>query len=149
MGQGCTLRTNIYFRDKMYKNKYQLDEDIELQERIIKNAENELMQLIVMTEPAKFWRESEADIGETPWIWMQNQAMDAIEAIKEAQMELAKLYRLQDEWDECHTKDGIAIDSPKTDTNKSYFWGDFLDSVYPDGTVSFSMKKYREELGIK
>ena len=37
MGHGCTLRTNIYYRDKCYKTKYQVEQDIELNERILKN----------------------------------------------------------------------------------------------------------------
>ena len=84
MGSGCTLRTNIYFSHKNYKSITEVEEDIQLQESFIANAEKDLMMLITMTEPDKFWRKDEAEVGETPWIWMQNQAMQAIETIKEA-----------------------------------------------------------------
>ena len=141
MGFGCTLRTDIYFSHKTYKSKDEVMDDIELNERIIKDCESELMQLAIMTEPAKFWRESEAEVGETPWIWIQNQVMRNIESIKECQDELSKLRTLLFAWDDCHTIDGKAIESPKTDSYGTYFWGEFIDSVYPDGTEAHTPRK--------
>lgn len=141
MGFGCTLRTNIYFSHKTYTSKDEVMDDIELNEKIIKDCESELMQLAIMTEPAKFWRESEAEVGETPWIWVQNQVLQNIESIKECQEELSKLRTLLFAWDDCHTTNGKAIDSPKEDSNGTYFWGDFIESVYPDGSESHNPKK--------
>ena len=102
MGSGCTLRTNIYFSHKNYRSITEVEEEIKLQESFIANAEKDLMMLITMTEPDKFWRKDEAEVGETPWIWMQNQAMDAIRTIKESSEELSKLRTLLWEWSECH-----------------------------------------------
>lgn len=140
MGCGCTLRTNIYYSHEMFKTKDEVMEKIELHESIIRNCEEELMQLVVMTEPAKFWRESEAEVGETPWVWMQNEAKQCLNSIKESQIELANLYLLYYRWDECHTADGKAIES-KEDENGTYFWGDYIESVYPDGTPAYDPKK--------
>ena len=138
MGSGCTLRTNIYFSHKTYRSISEVEEEIELQESFIANAEKDLMMLITMTEPDKFWRKDEADVGETPWIWMQNQAMNAIETIKEASDELSKLRTLLYEWKDCHDKDGNAIEPPKgSKYSDSYFWGDWIKSVYPDGGVAY------------
>lgn len=138
MGSGCTLRTNIYFSHKNFKTKDEVIDEIELQKSFITNAEKDLMMLVIMTEPAKFWRESEAEVGETPWIWMQNQVMTAIETIKDASEELLKLQTLLYCWDECHDKDGNAIEPPKGSTySDSYFWGDWIKSVYPNGEVAY------------
>ena len=142
MGSGCTLRTNIYFSHKNYKSITEVEEDIQLQESFIANAEKDLMMLITMTEPDKFWRKDEAEVGETPWIWMQNQAMQAIETIKDASEELSKLRTLLYEWDACHNKEGLAIEPHKgTGYDKSYFWGDWIKSVYPDGEIAHDPEK--------
>jgi hypothetical protein len=137
MGSGCTLRTNIYFSHKNYKSITEVEEDIQLQESFIANAEKDLMMLITMTEPDRFWRKDEAEVGETPWIWMQNQAMQAIETIKDASEELSKLRTLLWEWSECHNEEGLAIEPVKgSHYSKPYFWGDWIKSVYPDGEIA-------------
>ena len=138
MGSGCTLRTNIYFSHKNFKTKEEVIDEIELKESIIRNCQEELMMLVTMTEPAKFWRESEAEVGETPWIWMQNEAIKNIESIKEETEELSKLRTLLYCWDDCHDKEGNAIEPPKGDScSRDYFWGDWIKSVYPDGEVAY------------
>ena len=137
MGSGCTLRTNIYFSHKNYRSISEVEDEIKLQESFIANAEKDLMMLITMTEPDKFWRKDEAEVGETPWIWMQNQAMQAIETIKEASDELSKLRTLYYEWDDCHNKEGLAIEPHSgTSYDKPYFWGDWIKSVYPDDEIA-------------
>ena len=137
MGSGCTLRTNIYFSHKNYRSITEVEEDIKLQESFIANAEKDLMMLITMTEPERFWRKDEAEVGETPWIWMQNQAMQAIETIKESTEELSKLRTLLWEWSECHDEKGFAIEPFKgSGYDKPYFWGDWIKSVYPDGEIA-------------
>lgn len=137
MGSGCTLRTNIYFSHKNYRSIAEVEEDIKLQESFIANAEKDLMMLITMTEPDKFWRKDEAEVGETPWTWMQNQAMQAIETIKEATEELSKLMTLYYEWNDCHNKEGLAIEPHDgTGYHKPYFWGDWIKSVFPDGKIA-------------
>ena len=138
MGSGCTLRTNIYFSHKSYKSKDEVLNDIDLNERIIKDCESELMQLAIMTEPDKFWRKDEAEVGETPWVWIQNQVTRNIESIKESQDELSKLRTLLYCWDDCHNKEGLAIEPPKGDSHSGdYFWGDWIKSVYPDGNIAY------------
>ena len=142
MGSGCTLRTNIYFSHKSYKSKDEVMNDIDLHARIIKDCENELMQLAIMTEPDKFWRKDEAEVGETPWVWIQNQVTRNIESIKESQEELSKLVTLLYCWDECHDKEDYAIEPFNgTGYDKSYFWGDWIDSNYPDGTKAHRPKE--------
>ena len=137
MGSGCTLRTNIYFSHKSYKSKDEVLADIDLNERIIRDCESELMQLAIMTEPDKFWRKDEAEVGETPWVWIQNQVIRNIESIKESQDELSKLRTLLYCWDDCHTITGEAIEPPKGDRcSGDYFWGDWIKSVHPNGEVA-------------
>ena len=145
MSCGCTLRTNVFFSHKMYRTIDEVMYDIEMCETIIRNCEIELKMLATMTEPAKFWRESEAEVGETPWVWMQNEVQQNIDSIKEYQEELTKLRLLLSNWDECHDKDGNAIEPNGGHQTKSYFWGDTLKSVYPDGSVAYD--PYKELFG--
>ena len=141
MGFGTTLRTNIYFSHKTYKEKYEVEQDIALKERIIENCEKELMMFMTMTEPAKFWRESEAEVGETPLIWLQNEVSSLIESIKEETAELCDLYRLLDHWESCHDKDGKAIEPYQHENHTdNYVWGDYIDSVYPNGWEAHNVK---------
>jgi hypothetical protein len=137
MGSGCTLRTNIYFSHKNYQRIEDVEDEIKLHESFIANAEKDLMMLLVMTEPDKFWRKDEAEVGETPWIWMQNEAQRCLETIKESSEELAKLRTLLYEWSDCHDKEGFAIEPFKgSGYDKPYFWGDWIKSVYPDGNIA-------------
>lgn len=138
MGSGCTLRTNIYFSHKNYRSISEVEEEIKLQESFIANAEKDLMMLITMTEPDRFWRKDESEVGETPWIWMQNEAQRCLETIKESSEELVKLRTLLWEWSECHDEEGFAIEPFKgSGYDKPYFWGDWIDSNYPDGTKAY------------
>lgn len=138
MGSGCTLRTNIYFSHKNYRSITEVEEEIKLHESFIANAEKDLMMLITMTEPDKFWRKDEAEVGETPWIWMQNEAQRCLETIKESSEELSKLRTLLWEWSDCHDEKGFAIEPFKgSGYDKPYFWGDWIDSNYPDGTKAY------------
>lgn len=138
----CTLRTNINFYQKSFETKQDVKDIIDIKERIIENCEKELMMFMTMTDPSKFWRESEAEVGETPLIWMQNEVTSLIESIKEETAELIDLYRLCNVWDECHDKDGKAIEPYMHENSSShYFWGDFIDSVYPNGWEAHNVKK--------
>ena len=66
----------------------------------------------------------------------------SIESIKECQDELSKLRTLLFAWDECHNEEGLAIEPlGGTGYDKSYFWGDFINSVYPDGTEAYNYRK--------
>lgn len=133
MGFGTTLRTNLYFSHKTYKTKYEVYDEIELKESIIRNCETEIMMFMTMTEPAKFWKESEAEVGETPLIWMQNEIKQNLESIKESTSELAFLYKLYYAWDNCHNDEEKAIEPFKGEKLDDYMWGDYIESVYPNG----------------
>ena len=143
MGFGCTLRTNIFYSHKSFKSLEEVLDEINLRKDIIKNCEAELLSLAVMTEPAKFWRESEAEVGETPFVWIQNQVLQNVQSIREVQTELDDLEALASAWDEVHNEEGKAIEAPESeDYMRSYFWGDYIDSVYPDNTPAHTVKKF-------
>jgi hypothetical protein len=145
MGMGCYLTTTIHYHDKIFQSKDELINEIELNNNIINNCEKELMTYMVMTEPSKFWRESEAEVGETPYIWLWNEVQRCIDSIKEYSAQNERLYILLYDWDECHDKNGVAITAPKTDSNGKYFGGDCINTVYPDGTEAYN---YRKDLGL-
>lgn len=141
MGVGCWLRTTIHYRGYSFKTKDELYDKIEENNRIIEICEKDLMMYMTMTEPAKFWRESEAEVGETPFTWMYNEVQRNIDSIKECTEENARLNILLWKWDECHREDGMAIEAPESDTRCTYYGGDFIDTVYPDGTEAHNHRK--------
>lgn len=140
MGWGCYLTTTIYYNGHMFRSKDEVFDEIELNNSIIANCEKELLMYMTMTEPAKFWRESEAEVGETPLVWLQNEVQHCIDSIKENTEKNAVLQILLDKWDECHTKNGKAIAEPKTNKIGSYYGGDEIATVYPDGSEAYTPK---------
>lgn len=141
MGTGCWLRTTIHYRGESFKTKDDVQDKIDQNNRIIEMCERDLLMYMTMTEPAKFWRESESEVGETPLTWMYNEVQRCIDGIKECTEENSRLYILLYEWDECHTEWGVAIEQPKGETRGSYYGGDFIDSVYPDGSQAHNVRE--------
>ena len=99
MGIGCWLRTTVHYRGQSFRTKDEVQDKIDENNRIIEVCEKDLMMYMTMTEPAKFWRESEAEVGETPLTWMYNEVQRCIDGIKESTEENARLYILLNEWD--------------------------------------------------
>lgn len=141
MGVGCWLRTTVHYRGQSFRTKDEVQDKIDENNRIIEVCEKDLMMYMTMTEPAKFWRESESEVGESPLTWMYNEVQRCIDGIKESTEENARLYILLNEWDDCHNENGVAIAQPKGELGDSFYGGDFIDSVYPDGTEAYNHRK--------
>ena len=130
MGWGTTLFCNIYFHKETFNSKYDVQERIDEVTACLDVTKRHLHSLVVMTEPNKFVTDDETD----PLYWVENECNRAIEDIREYTMELYRLNLLLDNWDACHTKEGLAIDPPEgVSYDTAFLEGDYVNSVkYPD-----------------
>lgn len=133
MGFGTTVFTRLYFSHQTYNSLEEIQEKIEELESWIRNEREKIGKFAIMTEPDKWWRKDEAEVGETPMVWVENEIENALNAIEEYREELTRLYILEGAWDECHDKDGIGIGLPKNvKYGDSYIHGDFIKTKDPD-----------------
>ena len=80
----------------------------------------------MITEPKKF-----CDDDDDPICWLDNEITNTLELIEEYTIDIFKLERLLENWEQCHNKEGLAIDPPSCDI--AYLCGDFVKSEkYPE-----------------
>lgn len=116
------LYTSIHYNRKTYETLGQVQSDIQDCEDGIARCKKRLMELAIITEPAKFAGE-DAD----PLTWMENEVEEQVELLTEYQTELTDLYKLEEAWDRCHTSDGEPIHEPEDMAwNTAYINGDFI-----------------------
>lgn len=83
-----------------------------------------------MTEPRKYCDEE----TQNPYYMVVNEFQDAMNNLEEAMYDKFKLELLLDNWDDCHNKEGLAIDPPEDiHYDTAFLSGDFVKTVkYPD-----------------
>lgn len=124
MGWETNLFTNIRYNRKTYNSLYEVQDDIKECERLISYFKNQLQTLAACTEPKKIM-----DEDSDPLTWVSTTVDRILEDLEEAYEEKFKLRILEDSWDECHNKDGLAISPPKDiHWNTSYLDGDFINT---------------------
>lgn len=132
MGFGTTLFTSVYFSRQTFRHKSDVIEALEEVKQLKKSAIDRIRQLTFMTEPRKFFPIEEEDMMSC----VQLELDKCLEELDECNYDIVTLQMLLDEWEKCHDKDGRAICTPKDmEWDASYLEGDFLDMVYPDGTI--------------
>lgn len=120
------LFTSIEFNRATYNDKYDVESDLDETDRLIKVCENTIRDLVVMTEPNKFFNNKESN----PYLEMTNEYENQLDFLKELLIKKYKLSLLYNEWDNCHDIKGLAINPPndiKYDT--AYLDGDFINTV--------------------
>lgn len=125
MGWSTELYTNISFNRKTYNNKFEVEDNLEEINRCIKTCQNTIRDLVLMTEPNKYFPEG---LEQTTYNQLVQEYESQMELLEEYLVEQWKLTILLDRWDECHNDDGFAI-NPPTDINlyrDSFLWGDFV-----------------------
>lgn len=150
MGWGIYLYPQIYYSKVDFKSKWDVEREIEDTKRVIKMLEDKLMSLVMTTEPDKMMPK---DYDGSPLEWLMFSYRELMEGwdetIKSYYYELWKLEFLHENWDNAHNKDGKAVRPPKgafKEWDTAYMEGDFIDSVYPDGTDPYSQESLYEEL---
>lgn len=150
MGWGIYLYPQIYYSKVDFKSKWDVEREIESLKQIIKMLEQKLLSLVMTTEPRKMMAEDEEC---SPSEWLLLEYRDLMEgddsSLKSLYYNLWKLELLYENWDNAHTKEGKAIHPPKGSFkhwDSVYMSGDFIESVYEDGTDPYGKEAMYEEL---
>ncbi len=127
MGWTTDLFCNITFHKETYDNKYKVESEIEELNQSIKESEEYLKKLVFITEPNKFFPED-------TFYSIDSAVKDTLEILQEDYIKKYKLELLLDNWEMCHTEDGLAIDPPEgMGYDTAYLSGDFIKSIKHPG----------------
>lgn len=120
------LFTSIEFNRATYNDKYDVESDLDETNRLIEICEKTIRDLVVMTEPNKFFNKEESN----PYLEMTNEYEQQLDFLKELLIKKYKLCILLNEWDNCHDINGLAINPPDIiKYNTAYLDGDFIKTV--------------------
>lgn len=130
MGWSTELFCNITFNRETFNSKYEVEDKIKELDECIKVSANTIRDLVIMTEPDKMFKATEETDTYSALI---NEYETQMGLLEDYIIEKHMLSILLDKWDECHNKDGLAIDPPDNiHWNTAYLSGDFVKSVkYP------------------
>lgn len=120
------LFTSIPYNRKTYNSKWEVQNDYDELTSIIKRYKQRLRDLVIMTEPSK-WCDCDS---QNPYYFVTNEYEDIIEELEDCIIERFKLGILLGDWENCHNREGLAIDPPdgiKFDT--AFLDGDFVLTV--------------------
>ena len=126
MGWSTELFCNISFNRKTYNNLYEVESDIEEMKDILQRYKDKIKAYAVMTEPDKMIKFDDESYDNL-LSQVNDEVSDMLEEMEEYYYELIKLEYLRDNWDNCHTKEGLAINAPEEITwETAYLDGDFI-----------------------
>ena len=127
-----STQTDLFCRISLFGETYNSLDKVEIGIReasqAIKEAKNEIRDLVMMTEPQKMLSVDSCDNVYDKVVRRLNQCFDTI---IESNDELFKLEHLKANWDACHDKDtGLAIPLPECiDYDAAFLEGDFIKSI--------------------
>lgn len=130
MSWSTELFCNVSYNRETFNSKYEVLNKLDEINKCIDTCKKTLRDLALITEPNKFFsNDSDSDL----YYQITKEVEDNIELLDEYFTEKYKLSLLLENWDNCHNKDGLAIDPPEDiDWNTAYLNGDFVRSVkYP------------------
>jgi len=127
MSWSTELFCNISYNRKSYNSKYEVQSDLDNIENEIKTCKQELRDLVIMTEPEKYYDKEDYN---SPYDFVHRRFEENIELLNELYIDRWKLCILLEEWDHCHNKEGLAIDPPENvHWNTAFMHGDFVATV--------------------
>ena len=127
-----STQTDLFCRISLFGETYNSLDKVEIGIReaseAIKEAKNEIRDLVMMTEPQKMLSVDSCDNVYDKVVRRLNQCFDTI---IESNDELFKLEHLKSNWDACHdAKTGLAIPLPDSiDYDAAFLEGDFVKSL--------------------
>lgn len=127
-----STQTDLFCRISLFGETYNSLDKVEIGIReaseSIKEAKNEIRDLVMMTEPQKMLSVDSCDNVYDKVVERLNQCFDTI---IESNDELFKLEHLKANWDACHdAKTGLAITLPESiDYDAAFLEGDFIKSI--------------------
>ena len=126
MGWSTELFCNISFNRKTYNSLGEVESDIEEIKDILQRYKDKIKAYAVMTEPDKMIKFDDESYDNL-LSQVNDEVSDMLEEMEEYYYELIKLEYLRDNWDNCHTKEGLAINAPEEITwETAYLDGDFI-----------------------
>lgn len=126
MGWSTELFCNISFSHKTYNSLDEVGNEIETTKKIIQMYKDKIKAYAVMTEPDKMVKFDD-ERYDNLLMQVDGEVSDMLEEMEEYYYELIKLQYLWDNWENCHTKEGLAINAPKEITwETAYLDGDFI-----------------------
>lgn len=126
MGWSTELFCNISFNRKTYNSLGEVESDIEEMKDILQRYKDKIKAYAVMTEPDKMIKFDDESYDNL-LSQVNDEVSDMLEMMEECHYELIKLEYLRDNWDNCHTKEGLAINAPEGITwETAYLDGDFI-----------------------
>ena len=150
MGWGIYLYPQIYYSKVDFRSKYDVEREIESVKNIIKMLEDKLLALVMTTEPHKMMPQDE-EWSPQEWLLSEYRQLmeDYEDSLKGYYYQLWKLELLYENWDSAHNENGKAIHPPKGSFkhwDTAYMDGDFIDSVYEDGSDPYGKEAMYEKL---
>lgn len=135
MGWSTNLFCNISFHKKTYNTKYEVLDEIDELNGLIKVCEDRIKAFALITEPKKFCSEEE-----DPQLYLSMGVQENLEELQEYYIEKYKLELLLDNWDISH-KDGYAIKLPDNiHWDSAYVDGDFIEHYKDENKKLFNNK---------
>lgn len=129
MGWSTELFCNISFNRKTYNSLDEVESDIEETKDILQRYKDKIKAYAVMTEPDKMIKFDDESYDNL-LSQVDGEVSDMLEEMEEYYYELIKLEYLRDNWNNCHTKEGLAINAPEEITwETAYLDGDFVKTV--------------------
>ena len=126
MGWSTELFCNISFNRKTYNSLGEVESDIEEMKDILQRYKDKIKAYAVMTEPDKMIKFDDESYDNL-LSQVNDEVSDMLEEMEEYYYELIKLEYLRDNWDNCHTKEGLAINAHEEITwETAYLDGDFI-----------------------
>lgn len=129
MSTETELFCSIFFVGANYTYLWEVEREISELEKNCEKCKQELRDLVMMTEPQKYFTASEENGS------VYEQVTERIEQITESMegwvSKLHDLYYLRDNWEYCHDKkSGLAIPPPENiSSNTAYYYGDYVKTV--------------------
>lgn len=145
MSWGTNYTTTIYFNRSTYEHLYQVKDDIGKCKKAMSQVRERLVALAFMTEPKKFYPDSEEDLTTT----ITEEIKSLLEDYQTFSVDLSNLTSLESEWDDCHKViNGVeyGITAPKNvigqyGCNRPFIDGDFIKAVDIDGNITEETKE--------
>lgn len=129
MGWSTDLFCNISFHKKTYNTKYEVQDEIDELEGLIKLCEDRIKAFALITEPKKFCSEEE-----DPQLYLSMGVQENLQELQDYYIEKYKLEMLLDNWDNCHDVKGLAIEPPAgVHYDSAFLSGDFVKSNKNNG----------------
>lgn len=131
MSWGTSYITEHYFSKETYNALYEVEQAIEEEGSLLKQLENQLTSLAVMTEPSKIIpTEEECDYS----VVIPQMVNNILYEYQHTCIHKALLEHLKEEWDDCHVKvnrngkEKLVGKYPPDKFNPPYLFGDFVET---------------------